>query len=73
MSLKILLEKNKERETGVSEENERRRRKEKSNGCTSSFYVDFCLRESSIFAVTVFKNPSLIYIFLTLVPNRNLI
>ena len=32
-----------------------------------------CLRESSILAVTLFKNPALIYIFLTLAANRNLI
>ena len=29
--------------------------------------------ESSILAVTLFKNPALIYIFLTLAANRNLI
>ena len=33
---------------------------------------NFC-GESSILAVTLFKNPVLIYILLTLTPNRNLI
>ena len=36
MSPKILLEKNKERENRVSEENERRKRK-KRIGCTATF------------------------------------
>ena len=40
MSLKILLEKNKERKNRKSEKKEMRRRK-KNNGCTLSFYVDF--------------------------------
>ena len=57
--------KEQERENGVSEEKERRKSKKKSNGCTSNFYIDFCL------AVTLFKNPALVYIFLTLVPDRN--
>ena len=70
MSPKILLEKNKERENRVSEEKERKRRK-KSNGCTASFFL--LLFESPILAVTLFKNLALIYIFLNLVPNRNLI
>ena len=83
MSPKILLEKNKERKNRKSEEKETRRRK-KSDGCTLSFYVDFfgdsfvkekknCLRGEFCLAVTLFKNLALIYIFLTLVPNRNLI
>ena len=65
MSPKILLEKNKETENSKSEE------KKKSNGCTASFFL--LLFESPILAVTLFKNLALIYIFLTLVPNRNLI
>ena len=82
MGPKILLEKNKERKNRKSEEKETRRRK-KNNGCTLSFYVvvfgDSCSKkktvrgESSILAVTLFKNPALIYIFLTLAANRNLI
>ena len=71
MSPKILLEKNKERENRVSEEKERKRRK-KSNGCTVSFFF-LLLFESPILAVTLLKNLALIYIFVNLVPNRNLI
>ena len=66
MSPKILLEKIEKRNNRKSEEKERRRRK-KNNGCTLSFYVDFF-----ILVVTLFKNPALIYIFLTLAANRNL-
>ena len=70
MSPKILLEKNKERENRVSEGKGRRRGK-KSNGCTASFlFLDLRLRGEPILAVTLFKNPALRYIFLTLVPNR---
>ena len=71
MSPKILLEKNKERENGVSEEKERRRSKKKSNGCTSSFYVDFCLRGGLYFGCNVIQKSS--SDDCTLVPNRNLI
>ena len=66
MSPKILVEKKKETENSKSEE------KKKSNGCTASFFF-LLLFESPIVAVTLFKNLALIYIFLTLVPNRNLI
>ena len=66
MSPKILVEKEKETENSKSEE------KKKSNGCTASFFF-LLLFESPILAVTLFKNLALIYIFLTLVPNRNLI
>ena len=75
MSPKILLEKDKERENRVSEEKERKKekRRKKSNGCTASFFFFLLLFESPILAVTLFKNLALIYIFLTFVPNRNLI
>ena len=71
MSPKILLEKNKGRENRVSEEKERKRKK--SNVLVFSSFL--LLFESPILAVTLFKNliVALIYIFLTLVPNRNLI
>ena len=84
MSPKVLLEKNKDRKNRKSEEKETRRRK-KNDGCTLSFYVDFfgdsflkekkktCLRGEFCLAVTLFKNLALIYIFLTLAANRNLI
>ena len=67
MSPKILLEKIEKRKNRKSEEKERRRRN-KANGCTLSFYVDFC-----ILVVTLFKNSALISFFLTLAANRNLI
>ena len=70
MSPKILLEKNKERENRVREEKERKRKK-KRNDCTASFFL--LLFESPMLDVTLFKNLALIYIFLTLVPNTNLI
>ena len=71
MSPKILLEKNKETENRVREEKERKRRKKKRNDCTASFFL--LLFESPMLDVTLFKNLALIYIFLTLVPNTNLI
>ena len=71
MSLKIVPEKKKERENRVSEEKERRRKKR--NGCTASLFFTSVLGESPILAVTLFKDPALIYAFLTLVPKRNLI
>ena len=66
MSPKILLETNKETKNSKSEE------KKKSNGCTASFFFFFLLLFEGR-AVTLFKNPALIYIFLTLARNRNLI
>ena len=74
MSPKILLEKNKERENRVSEEKERRRRKIK-DWPQRYFFFTSVWGESPILAVTLFKNPALIYIFRTIayVPKRNLI
>ena len=60
MSPKTLLEKNKERENRKSEE-----KKKKAMAALLVFMLT-----SSILAV---KNPALIYIFLTLAANRNLI
>ena len=60
-------------------EGARTREEKKSNGCTPSFYVDFfggflnkktVCGERSILAV---KNPALIFFFLSLAANRNLI
>ena len=76
MSPKIRPEKNKERENRVSEENERRRRKKQAMAVLLVFMLTSVSGESSILAmlaVTLFKNPALIYIFPTLVPNKNLI
>ena len=70
MSPKILLENNKERENRVSEEKERKRRKKKQ---WLHCYFFLLLFESLILAVMLFKNLAMIYISLTLVPNRNLI
>ena len=72
ISPKILLEKNKERENRVSEEKERKRRKKKQ-AMTALLVFFSLLFESPILAPTLFKNIALICIFLTLVPNTNLI
>ena len=71
MSPKILLEKNKERENRVSEEEKGSEEKK----AVTALLVFLLLFESPILAVTLFKNPALIYIFLTIayVPKRNLI
>ena len=69
MSPKILLEKNKERENRVSEEEKGREEKK----AITALLVFLPLFESPILAVTLFKNLALIYISFTLVPNTNLI
>ena len=69
MSPKILLEKNKERENRVSEEEKGREEKK----AMTALLVFLPLFESPILAVTLFKNLALIYISFTLVPNTNLI
>ena len=70
MKPKILLEKNKERENRENEEKERKRRKK---AMIALLVLFTSVHESPVLAVTLFKNLALIYIFLTLVPNRNLI
>ena len=66
-SPKILLEKNKERKNGKSEEKERRKRKH-SNGFTLilGFERKTVWGENSILAVTLFKNAAR-YIFFSLI------
>ena len=73
MSPKILLEKNKERENRVSEEKERRKKKKGMTTLLFFFFFKFSLRGEPYFGCNVIQNPALIYVFLTLVPKRNLI
>ena len=55
MSPKILLEKNKEKENRVSEENERRRRKKKGLAALLAFLFYFCLRGEPYFGCNVIQ------------------